>query len=103
MYIIQTNTSLDDNNNPRDFQSVMYKINKQNWDEFKEYILSEEDFTEKVIQGTMIGSTKPKFYKLLEILINDDFHLEIIISKYDESKMNIKYYMVTDSAFSRLI
>lgn len=103
MYIIQTNTSYNDKDEPVDFQSVMYKITKQNWEEFKDYILSEEEFTEKIIRGTMIGNTKPKFYKLLNVLINDDFHLEIIISRYDNSKMNIKYYKVTDEQFSMLL
>jgi hypothetical protein len=101
MYIIQTNTSFDKNNKPVDFQSMMYKIKNQNWHEFKDYILSTEADTGKVFHGTMIGCTKPKF-AIAQPIINDDFHLEINIIKYDSSKMNIKYYMVTDEQFQGL-
>jgi hypothetical protein len=103
VYIIQTNTSLDENNNPRDFQSLMYQINKQTWEEFKEYIISEGQDTEKLISGTMIGSTKPRNAKILKVLINDEYHLEVIISNYAGMKINSKYFMVTDNQFSNLI
>lgn len=102
MYIIQTNTSIDNEGNYVDFQSMMYKITKQNWNEFKECILSEESHTEKFIQGTMVGYTKPRVFKILKVMINDDFHLEVLISRYDNSTINIKYYMVTDEQFRKL-
>lgn len=101
MYIIQTNTSIV-NDKPMDFQSLMYKINKQTWEEFKEYIISNEDYTEKIINGTMIGSTKPLGYKTESVVIDDNFHLEVIMVK-NGIKVNSKYYLVTDEQFKNLI
>lgn len=80
----------------------MYQINKQTWEEFKEYILSNEDFTEKIVHGTMIGCTKPK-YAIAKELINDNYHLEVIMVKYDCTKINVKYYKVTDEQFVNLL
>lgn len=104
-YVIQTNTSLNGKNEPIDFQSCMYKITKQTWNEFKDYITSNEKFTYKIIQGTMLGGTKPSNCVVEEILINDNFHLEIILSygRNGELKVNNKYYMVTEESFKNLL
>jgi hypothetical protein len=104
MYIIQTNTSII-GDKAIDFQSYMYKISKQTWDEFKEYILSKEDFTEKIVYGTMTGSTKPRNFNVLDVLVEDDFHLEIIANygRENDMKVNSKYYKVTEEQFSNLI
>ena len=102
MYIIQTNTSIG-NGKPVDFQSLMYQTNKT-WDEFKEYILNDNAEIEQIQKGTMIGNMKTKDNKVDEILINDDFHLEVIY-KNDRLKwvVNAKYYGVADEIFTRLI
>lgn len=106
MYIIQTNTSYNDKSIPIDFQSMMYEITKETWEEFKEYILSDEEYTDKIIKGTMWGSTKPRNCKILDVLINDDHHLEVIISKHLNEELdfvyNSKFYMVTDEQFNVL-
>lgn len=104
-YIIQTNTSLDGNNKPQDFQSLMYKIRKQTWEEFKEYILSDDDFTEKLIRGTMVGYTKPQNCIIEDILINDDFHLEVNISHGSDNHMktNVKFYKILENNFKNLL
>lgn len=99
MYIIQTNTLVDDKGIERDFQSMMYQIKEQTWGEFKEYILSNEDFTMKLIKGTMMGTTKPSQSKVTRVLINDDFHLRVVFDNNIESK----YYMVEDESFNRLL
>ena len=76
IYIIQTNVSLDENGVSQDFQSRMFGYG-ESWDEFKKYLLSNEPDTEKLVRGTMIGTIKPSNSKIEEILINDDFHLEV--------------------------
>ncbi|NFF75905.1 hypothetical protein FCV38_02630 [Clostridium sporogenes] len=106
-YVIQTNTSLNNCKEPRDFQSAMYKIGKHTWEEFKEYILSNSgDFTEKSINGTIIGHIKPKNCIIENVLINDDKHLEIII-KYEVNTQlratNIKLYKVSEYDFLKLL
>ena len=74
MFIIQTNR------NNIDFQSYMYEIKKQNWEEFKEYIVSSEDFTSKIVNSTL--SNKPSRTKtdkkVIRVNINDDHHLEVV-------------------------
>ncbi|BAO04723.1 uncharacterized protein CBO05P1_004 [Clostridium botulinum B str. Osaka05] len=103
-YVIQTNISLNNYKKPQDFQSLMYKISNQTWEEFKEYILSDEDFTEKLIKGTMIGYTKPKNCIIEDILINDDFHLEVNISYRSDNHMtNVKFYKVSEDDFKNLL
>ena len=97
MYIIQTNTSINGNGVEIDFQSMMYKIPNKTWNEFKEYILSDEYETIRII-GTMVGSLKPRLMKVVGVLINDDFHLRVKFNNYKESK----YYLVTDENFANL-
>lgn len=104
-YIIQTNINLDNNSKPQDFQSFIYRITKQTWEQFKDYIISNEKFTTKLIRGTIQGYTKPRNCIIEEILINDDFHLEVRLS-YGENnhiKANSKYYMITEKQFSNLL
>lgn len=98
MYIIQTNTLVDDKGIERDFQSMMYQIKEQTWGEFKEYILSNEDFTMKLVNGTMAGTTKPRQSKVTSILINDERHLRVTFN----SSYDAKFYMVTDEEFANL-
>lgn len=100
MYIIQTNTMMQVSN--PDFQSRMFKIKTQTWDEFKDYILSTEPFTAKLVNGTMDGLTKPENIKSCEVLINDDFHLEVMIDN-GAFVYSSKYYLVTDEQFTNLL
>jgi hypothetical protein len=103
-YVIQTNTSIN-NGSPVDFQSYMYKITNQTWEEFKQYIMSNEDFTEKIIKGTMMGSTKPSNCIVEKVLINDEIHLEVIKThgKDNHMKSNSKYYLVEENRFKNLV
>lgn len=100
-YVIQTNTHVN-NGQSGDFQNWMYKITKQTWDEFKDYIISDEKFTDKITKGTMTGYTKPRDCVIEEVLINDDFHLEVII-QYGMNKVSSRYYMVTEENFKGLL
>jgi hypothetical protein len=99
MYIIQTNR------NDVDFQSYMYQIKKQSWEEFKEYILSNEDFTGKIVEGTMEKPiiTKPSSCKISELNINDDKHLKVLIGLNNGDQMISEYYLVEDDKFKNLL
>lgn len=85
MFIIQTNRTITD------FQSYMYEIKNQTWEEFKEYIISNEDFTSKIVNliydnfESHVGRTKSK--NATKVNINDEKHLQVefankIISEY---------------------
>ena len=97
MYIIQTNTSINNAGIDMDFQSMMYKMPNKTWEEFKEYILSDEYEIVSLV-GTMVGSLKTRQRKVIDILISDDFHLEV---EFDNN-MKSKYYLVEDRAFNVL-
>jgi hypothetical protein len=97
MYIIQTNISMNNAGVEVDFQSMMYKMPNETWEEFKKYILSDEYEIVNLI-GTMVGSPKAKQRRVIEILINDDFHLEVEFDRNIKSK----YYLVEDKAFNIL-
>lgn len=85
MFIIQTNRTITD------FQSYMYEIKNQTWEEFKEYIISNEDFTDKIVNSIYdnfeihVGKTKSSY--VTKINISDEKHLQVefankIISEY---------------------
>lgn len=82
MYIIQTNRT------KTDFQSYMYEIKNQTWEEFKDYIISNEDFTYKIINTIYdnfeehICITKRNNIKIDKIIINDDKHLCVMFEDY---------------------
>lgn len=98
MYIIQTNILVDDKGIERDFQSRVYQIKEQTWDEFREYILSNEDVTTKLVRGTMAGAIKPRQSRVTSVLINDERHLRVTFN----SSYDAKFYMVTDEEFANL-
>jgi hypothetical protein len=102
MYIIQTNTSYNNENKPIDFQSMMYKVTSIDWNEFKEHILTPEQEVIYFIRSTMMGCKRPK-YAIIQPVVNDDFHLEVNIIRYDSTKQNVKYYMVSDEQFNNLL
>lgn len=103
MFIIQTNTSLNSGYQPVDFQSLVYQIKNQTWEEFKDYILSEEAYTDKIIHGTMQGITKPRNMEIKEILINTEHHLEVVMEYGQGLLTNSKYYMVKEDNFNMFI
>lgn len=78
MFIIQTNR------NYQDFQSYMYEIKNQTWDEFKEYILNKEDFTAKIVNSIYdnfeFHMGKVKKENINSCRINDEFHLRVIFN-----------------------
>ena len=98
MYIIQTNTLVDDKGIERDFQSRVYQIKEQTWDEFRDYILSNEGFVMKLVNGTMAGAIKPRQSRVTSVLINDERHLRVTFN----SSYDAKFYMVTDEEFANL-
>jgi hypothetical protein len=106
-YVIQTNTSLTNDNKAVDFQNCSYKISDKTWEEFKNDILSENQSMEvKTTMGT--GKLNPKHCcKIKQILINDDFHLEAIKEwKISDNKIhgniNVKYYMISAEAYKSI-
>ena len=105
LYVIITNTSIV-NNQYQDFQNLIFKPYQQTWEDFKKFILTENnlpnDDENKINKGTMIGNVKRKDWKITEILINDGHHLEIIVSSYHRTT-NVKYYMITEEQFSNLL
>lgn len=99
IYIIQTNTVLDNENQPRDFQSVMFKYSS--WEEYKNDLLSEE-IQSSLIIGTMMGNIKPRMAKVEKVIIDDDCHLECIIDN-GFVRTNIKAYKVEECNFKNLL
>jgi hypothetical protein len=98
VHIIQTNIS-----KIGDFQSMIYKIAEQTWDEFKDYILSTESFTDKIVYSTMgIATTKPKNIKEVEEIINDDFHLKVYF-KRDINSCYVNYFKVENDNFDKFL
>jgi hypothetical protein len=81
----------------------VYQIKNQTWVEFKDYILSEEAYTDKIIHGTMQGITKPRNMEIKEILINTEHHLEVVMEYGQGLLANSKYYMVKDDNFKMFI
>lgn len=91
MYVIQTNRNIID------FQSCMYEIKNQTWEQFKDYILSNEQFTSKVLTTTLSdypAKTKRDNIKVKKALINDDFHLEVM---FEDNQ--ISSYMKVNNEF----
>lgn len=85
MFIIQTNRTITD------FQSYVYEVKNQTWEEFKEYIISNEDFTSKIVNliydnfENHVGKTKSSY--VTKVNISDEKHLQVefankIISEY---------------------
>ena len=97
MYIVQTNILTDNNGVEMDFQSIIYTMPKNTWDEFKEYILSDEYELIRIL-GTMKGFIKPRLVKVVDIMKNDDFRLRV---KFNNN-VECKYYLVGDKAFNVL-
>lgn len=97
MYIIQSNI------NNQDFQSHMCKVTDLTWEEFKEYILNNDDYIERELIGTMKGIQKPKNCKIKVADINDDYHLRVSITRGDGMIYTCEYYLVTDENFQNLI
>lgn len=96
VYIVQTNTSLDDLGNTRDFQSIVFPY--QSWDKYKKDLL-EENAVHEIIHGTMIGCIKGRYCKIERVIINDDYHIEIIVDN-GYVKTNIKAYKVEKDKMS---
>ena len=97
MYIIQSNI------NKEDFQSIMYKVTDLTWEEFKEYILNNDDSTKREFIGTMEGIHKPKNCKIKVADINDEHHLRVSITRGSGIIYTSEYYLVTDENFQNLI
>lgn len=101
MIIIQTNCSIV-NGVEMDFQSRILEVKNQNWEEFKDCIISSEPFTCKLVNSTMYGTTKPTNCIIDKIIINDEFHLEIELIN-ENHRTRSKYYLVRDEDFDRFI
>lgn len=101
MIIIQTNCIII-NGIEVDFQSRILEIKNQNWEEFKDYIISNEPFTCKLVNSTMYGTTKPTNCIIEKLIINDEFHLEVELTNRNH-KTRSKYYLVDDENFNRFV
>lgn len=97
MFIIQTNRTITD------FQSYMYEIKEQTWEEFKEYIISNEDFTSKIVNliydnfEVHTGRTKSK--NVTRVNISDEKHLQVEFANETISE----YMLVNKIEGSKLI
>ena len=96
IYVIQTNTSLDNLDNPKDFQSVVFPY--QSWGKYKKDLL-EENAIHEIIHGTMMGNIKARCCKIQKVIIDDDHHIEIIVDN-GYVKTNIKAYKVEKDRMS---
>lgn len=101
MIIIQTNCNII-NGIEVDFQSRILEIKNQNWEEFKDYIISNEPFTCKIVNSTMYGTAKPTNCIIEKLIINDEFHLEVELTNRNH-KTRSKYYLVDDENFNRFV
>lgn len=99
VYIIQTNTLIDDSDNPRDFQSMVFEYSS--WDDYRDDLLNNSP--NRKIYGTLTGHIKPKSSTIDKIIINDEYHLECLISRYDGGKSNIKAYKVDGNIFKTVV
>ena len=95
MYVIQSNISR------QDFQSMMFKVEDLTWEEFKQYILS--DNYDKKFSGTMKGKIKLKDCKYEMLEINDEYHFRIKITRENGDSYISELYLVTDDNFKNLI
>lgn len=99
IYIIQTNTLIDNEGVPRDFQSMVFAYSS--WDDYKNALLHEES-TGKIIFGTMYGCIKPRNAKIENVLINDDKHLECFINN-GVVNINVKAYKVDSDNLKNIV
>jgi hypothetical protein len=95
MYVIQSNI------NHQDFQSMMYKVTDLTWEEYKEYMLS-NNYGKEII-GTMQCKLKLKDCTYETLDINDDYHLRLKITRPDGFSYVSECYLVTDDNFQNLI
>lgn len=100
VYIIQTNTSIDTEGNPRDFQSMVFEYSS--WDDYKDDILNKASNGD-IVRGTMYGCIRPRGSTIDEVIINDEFHLEYTISNYAERKTNVKAYKVEEYNIKKVV
>lgn len=89
--IIQTNTIIC-NGKEKDFQSMVFKYSS--WDDYRRDML-DENYVGLLIEGTMVGNIKPRFCKVVDVIINDDYHFEVVIDN-GYTKINIKSYKVDE-------
>lgn len=89
--IIETNLSLDNENNIRDFQSRV--IEAESWDSFIDEIKNGKTVLRNSILGSMSGCTLPRQSKIEE-LIYDDRHLSCNVINYAEQKTKKLAYLI---------
>jgi len=77
--VIETNLSLDENENILDHQSRVIEV--ESWDSFIEEIKNGETICRKSILGCLDGCSIPKKSKV-ENLIYDDIHLSCDVINY---------------------
>jgi hypothetical protein len=80
----------------------MYKVEDLKWEEFKEYILSNDNSIRKEFVGTMEKIMKPKG-KITVADINDEKHLRVVVERDNGWEYTSEYYMVKDYKFQNLI
>ena len=98
-FVIQTNTFIDDKGNPRDFQSMVFAY--YDWNAYKSALLYEES-SGKIVMGTMYGCIKPRGSKIEQIIINDDHHLECLITN-DVVTINVKSYKINGKELKNIV
>jgi hypothetical protein len=89
--IIETNISLDENNNFVDHQSRVVEVDS--WDELVQEVIDKKPVIRKAYLGSMYGVTIPKGCTI-ENLVVKDYHLSCDITTYNELKSKKLLYLV---------
>ena len=89
--VIETNLSLDKEDNIKDYQSRVIEI--ESWDDFINEVKEAKCIIRSAYLGGMYGNTIPRSAKV-ENLIYDDFHLTCDVYNYAGQKTKKLAYII---------
>jgi len=89
--VIETNLSIDDDNNIKDHQSRIIEI--ESWENYIDEIKETKTVVRKAYVGSMDGTTIPKEAKI-ENFTHDDFHLSCDVYNYLGCKSKKLVYVI---------
>jgi len=91
--VIETNLSIDGNDNIKDHQSRVIEV--ESWDGYIEEIRNRETITREACIGGMYGCTIPRS-ATIENLISDEIHLLCDVYNYMKSKTKKLAYLIRE-------
>ena len=91
IFVIETNISLNNIENMDDFQSRIIKV--KSWESYKDEIRNGECVCRQAFIGNLYGNSVPKHAEI-EILKEDEFHMEVRITNYIGVKTKRLAYLV---------